>query len=366
MIRQLIFRNTIHRPVRAFVSVAAVAVEVTLVLIIVGLTGGMLEEVGKRIQGVGADIMLQPPSSQIILAFSGAPMTIKIRDKVETMKYVQAVAPVLTQFNSSGGIDLIWGIEPASFRAVSGGFIFHEGRDMVDPDDMLVDDLAAKSKHIQVGQTFRLFEHDFHVVGIFEHGKGARIFVNLQTLQDLSGARDKASLFLIKCTREDHTPAVMEQIRNVFQGYEVHALKDFMSLMTSTNIPGLDIFINSMISLAVAIGFLVIFLSMYTTVVERTREIGVLKSIGASKSYIVKALLSETSLICVAGIIAGIALSYAVRSFIILKFPTLPIHITPDWILRAAAIAIVGGLIGAAYPAWLATRKDPVEALFYD
>ncbi len=366
MIGQLIFRNAIHRPVRAFVSVAAVAVEVSLVLVIVGLTGGMLEEVGKRIQGVGADIMLQPPSSQIILAFSGAPMPIKIRDRLESMKYVQAVAPVLTQFNSSGGVETIWGIEQASFNAVSGGFVFHEGHDMADPDDMLVDDLAAKSRNIRAGQTYRLFEHDFHVAGVFEHGKGSRIFVSLQTLQDLSGARDKASLFLIKCTREEHTPAVMEQMRSVFQGYEIHSIKDFMSLMTSSNIPGLDIFIAAMITLAVAIGFLVIFLSMYTTVVERTREIGVLKSIGASKAYILNALLSEASLICAAGIIAGIALSYGVRSFLHLKFPTLPIHITSDWILRAAAIAIVGGLIGAAYPAWLATRKDPIEALFYD
>jgi putative ABC transport system permease protein len=366
MIRELILRNAVHRPVRTFVSVVAVAVEVTLVLIIVGLTGGMLEEVGKRIQGVGADIMLQPPSSQIILAFSGAPMTIKIREPLERMKYVQAVAPVLTQFNSSGGVETIWGIEPATFRDVSGGFVFHEGHDMADPDDMLMDDLAAKSRHLSAGQTYRIFEHDFHVVGIFEHGKGSRIFVNLQTLQDLSGARDKASLFLIKCTRTDHTPAVMEQMRTVFQGYEIHAIKDFMSLMTSANIPGLDAFIDAMITLAVGIGFLVIFLSMYTTVIERTREIGVLKSIGASKGYIVNALLSEASLICAAGIIFGVALSYGVRSFIIYKFPTLPIHITLDWIFRAAGIAIIGGLIGAAYPAWLATRKDPVEALFYD
>jgi putative ABC transport system permease protein len=366
MIRQLIFRNAIHRPVRAFVSVAAVAVEITLVLVIVGLSSGLLEEVGKRIQGVGADIMLQPPSSQIILAFSGAPMTIKIGDKVSTMKYVLAVAPVLTQFNSTGGIDIVYGIDPASFRAVSGGFVFLEGHDMVDPDDILVDDLAAKSKHLQVGQTFTLFDHDFHVAGIVEHGKGARIFVPLPTLQNLSGARDKASLFFIKCTRPEHTAAVMEQMRSVFPGYEIRGLKDFLSQMTSANIPGLDVFITTMISLAVAIGFLVIFLSMYTTVVERTREIGVLKSIGASKGYIVKALLSEASLICAVGIVVGIFLSYSVRSFLILKFPTLAIHISPDWILRAAAIAIVGGLIGAAYPAWLATSKDPVEALFYD
>ena len=136
--------------------------------------------------------------------------------------------------------------------------------------------------------------------------------------------------------------------------------------MTSTSLPGLDAFVNSMIALAVSIGFLVIFLSMYTTVIERTREIGVLKSLGASKSYIVKALLSEASLICAAGIVAGIVLSYVVRGIMLSVFPTLPIHLTADWMLRAAAIAISGGLLGAAYPAWLATRKDPVEALFFD
>ena len=163
---------------------------------------------------------------------------------------------------------------------------------MEGPDDMLVDDWAAKAKNIQAGQTYRLLDHDFHVAGIVEHGKGARLFVPLQTLQELSGARDKASLFFIKCTRPEHTPAVMEEIRAVFTNYEIRPLADFRSLMTSANVPGLNAFVTSMIVLAVAIGFLVIFLSMYTTVVERTREIGVLKSLGASKGYIVKALLT--------------------------------------------------------------------------
>lgn len=366
MIGQLIIRNTVHRPVRAFVSVLAVAVEVTLVLIIVGLTGGMLQEVARRIEGVGADIMVQPPAASIMLAFNGAPMPIKIRDKLETLKYVQSVAPVLLQFNSTGGIDVIYGIDPASFRAVSGGFVFHEGHDMEGPDDLLVDDWAAKAKNIKAGQTYRLMDHDFRVAGIVEHGKGARLFVQLQTLQDLTGARDKASLFFMKCTRPEHTAAVMQDIRGFLPNYEIRPLKDFLSLMTSANIPGLDAFVTSMIALAVAIGFLVIFLSMYTTVIERTREIGVLKSLGASKGYIAKALLSEASLVCGTGILVGIALSYATRAFLLYRFPTLAIHLTVDWMLRAAAIAIFGGLIGAAYPAWLATRKDPVESLFYD
>jgi putative ABC transport system permease protein len=273
---------------------------------------------------------------------------------------------VLLQFSSSGGVDVIYGIDPESFRAVSGGFVFHQGHDMTGPDDILVDDWAAKAKHAKVREKLRVLDHDFNVAGIVEHGKGARLFVQLATLQELSGARDKASIFFIKCTRPEHTQAVMDQMRELFPRYEIRPLKDFLSLMTSTNLPGLDTFVTSMIALAVAIGFLVIFLSMYTTVIERTREIGVLKSLGASKGYIVKALLSETSLICGVGIVVGIGMSYAARAAFLAAFPTLSILITAGWILRAAAIAIGGGLLGASYPAWLASRKDPIEALAYE
>jgi putative ABC transport system permease protein len=366
VIGRVVLANILHRPLRTLVSVLAVSVEVALVVIIVGLTSGMIQETAKRIEGVGADIMLQPPSASIFLAFNGAPMPIRIGDRLRQLRYVQSVAPVLLQFSSSGGIDIVYGIDPESFRAVSGGFVFLQGHDMEGPDDLLVDDWAARAKDIKIGETFRMLEHDFHVTGIVEHGKGARLFVPLATLQELSGARDKASIFFLKCTRPDHTATVMGQMKTILAGYEIRPLKDFLSLMTSTSLPGLDTFVRSMIALAVAIGFLVIFLSMYSSVVERTRDIGVLKSLGASKAYIVRALLSEIAIVCATGVILGIGLSYAARAFFLSAFPTLSILITADWVLRAALIAAGGGLLGALYPAWLAGRKDVVEALAYE
>jgi len=367
MIGQLIVRNALHRPVRTLLTVIGVSIEVTLVIIVVGLTSGLVQETAKRIEGIGADIMLQPPSASVLMAFSGAPMPIRIREKLEEMEYVKAVAPVLLQFNSSGGLDIIYGIEPESFRGVSGGFVLHQGTDdLAKPDDILVDDWYAKAKQVKVGQPLRLLEHTFHVIGIVEHGKGARLFVPIQTLQELSGAHDKASVFFVKCTGTEHTAEVMEETRKLFPRHEIRPLKDFLSLMASSSLPGLDTFVHSMIVLAVTIGFLVIFLSMYTTIVERTHEIGVLKSIGASQGYIVKAILSESTLICGAGIVLGIGMSYAMRKAFLAAFPTLTILITAGWVLRAAAIAIGGGLLGASYPAWLASRKDPVEALAYE
>jgi putative ABC transport system permease protein len=366
MIGYLITQNVLHRPLRTLITVIAVAVEVTLVIIVVGLTSGLLLDAAKRTEGVGADVMVQPPSASMFMAFSGAPMPMAIGDKIAQLEFVQGVAPVLTQFNSVNGLDLVFGIEPESFKAVSGGFVFHAGHDLQDANDILVDDIYAQSKHVSVGKPLHILEHDWHVVGIVEHGKGARLFVMRSTLQELSGAHDKASVFFVKSDRTDHTPAVADEIHSLLPNYTIRQLKDFVSLMTSSSLPGLGVFINVMIGIAVAIGFLVIFLSMYTTVIERTREIGVLKSLGASKFYIVEIILSETMLLCLVGAVAGIALSYTARAIFLKLFPALSILMTGRWIAIASAIALAGGLLGAAYPAWVASRKDPVDALAYE
>ncbi|MGA9882851.1 MAG: FtsX-like permease family protein [Candidatus Acidiferrales bacterium] len=366
MIGHMIWRNSLHRPVRTAITVIAVAVEVTLVIIVVGLTSGLLHDYAKRTEGIGADIMVQPPSASIFMAFSGAPMPIAIDDKLRDLNYVQAVAPVLIQFNSVNGLDLVYGIEPNTFRQVSGGFVYYEGHGLTEPNDILVDDVYARAKHVEVGQTLHLLGHDFHVSGIIEHGKGARLFVLMSTLQEMSGATGKASIFFVKCDRADHIPAVMNEIGELLPRYEIRSIKDYMSLMTSTNMPGLGAFIDVMIGIAVCIGFLVIFLSMYTTIIERTREIGVLKSLGASKAYIIQIFLSETALLCFGGALAGVGLSYLMRLIFLRIYPSLTILITFRWILIAAAIALLGGLLGASYPAWLASRRDPVEALAYE
>ena len=156
------------------------------------------------------------------------------------------------------------------------------------------------------------------------------------------------------------------EIHGLLPKYEIRPLKDFVQLMTSSNLPGLKPFINVMIGLAVAIGFLVIFLSMYTTVIERTKEIGVLKSLGASKAYIVEIVMSETALLCAFGAVAGIALSFTAQAILLKLFPALTILMTGKWLAIASAIALVSGLMGAAYPAWMASRKDPVDALAYE
>ncbi len=138
------------------------------------------------------------------------------------------------------------------------------------------------------------------------------------------------------------------------------------TLLTPDKLPAFNIGLHIVIGIAVIIGFLVIFQSMYTAVMERTREIGVLKSLGASKLYITAIVLSETGLLAIIGIILGVGITYLLRSIFFIKFPTVEFAVTPGWVAAAAAIAFAGAMLGAFYPAIKAARKDPIEALSYE
>jgi putative ABC transport system permease protein len=201
-----------------------------------------------------------------------------------------------------------------------------------------------------------------------ENGRGARRFIPIKTMQDLIGAPDKASIFYVKLDEPNNAEAVTAQIKTIpgMRDYSVMSMRELVSQMTPERLPGLSTFINVVVGIAVVIGFIVIFQSMYTAVMERTREIGILKSLGASKFYIVRIILRETLLLAVAGILVGMAVSFIVQPILGQKFPTLPVEITKGWLLRAAIVAVVGAILGAIYPAYKAAQKDPIDALAYE
>ncbi len=282
MVNKLIISNILYRPVRTALSALAVAMEVAMVMLFVGLAHGLVNDSARRQEGVGADVMVQPSGSSFLLAFSQSPMPLKMGDRLEQVPHVLAVAPTLILFNT-GALSMVYGIDVDSFNRVSGGFAYHHGGPFAKPNDLLVDDLYAKSNHIKVGQTVTLLNHQFNVCGIVEHGKGARLFIPLQTAEDLLQVQDKATIFWVKCTEPAYTNAVVDAIRQLLPKYNITAVKEWMSLMTSNNLPGLNVFTTVIIIIAVGIGFLVIFLSMYTTITERTREIGIVfSSVGLS------------------------------------------------------------------------------------
>lgn len=367
MMNKMIVGNLVHRPVRSLISIVAVALEVTLILLIVGLSLGMISDSRQRQAGIGADVVVMPPGSSYIVGLTGAPMPIKIGSVLARLPHVIAVAPVITQVSTNGTLEVIAGIDLGSYEAL-GPFHYLEGGPFQGPDDVLIDDILAKAKHIKVGDKMEILSHEFRVAGIVAPGKGARKFLEIEVLQDLNGSKDKASIFYLKLDDPGSAEAVVNEIKQVpgMQRYVASSMNYYLSMLTPNHYPGLGTFLNVVIAISVTIGFIVIFQAMYTAVMERTREIGILKSMGASKLYIVNGILRETGMLAIGGILLGIVISLVARSGMAHKIPTLRVVVTGWWILRTTVIAIIGAILGALYPAYRAAQKDPIEALAYE
>jgi putative ABC transport system permease protein len=316
------------------------------------------------------DMIVHPGAATAIMMTSSASADVRIARVLEALPHVQVVAPVNIKFSVGGSSPQnIYGIDFNSYNALR-PFVFLSGGPFRQPFDLIVDDLQAQSgKGLKVGDTVKELNHTFTVCGIVEHGKGARQYIPLATMDEIDNNPGKASAFYVQ-TEDPPTyqAAVRQEILSTdgLQDWSVQTIQEFLSLLTPDHLPGFNIALNVVICIATIIGFLVIFQSMYTAVLERTREIGILKSMGAGRLTIVSVVLRETLLLAIAGTALGVVSTYVLRDLLHARFPTLSFQITPHWVWNAIAIALGGALLGALYPALKAARKDPIDALAYE
>jgi putative ABC transport system permease protein len=330
---------------------------------------GILNGSRQQTTGAGWDIMVHPGASTALMNTSAAAADVRVADVLRKLPHVAVAAPANVKLTAGSSIENIYGIDFASYNALR-PFVFLSGGPFQGPFDMIIDDLqAASGKGLHVGDTVKTLNHNFRVCGIVEHGKGSRKFISLDTMDQLDGNPGKAAEFFL---RTEDQPQYQEAVRKEIlstpgmEDWSVQTIQEFLSTLTPERMPGFNIALRVVIGIAVIIGFLVIFQSMYTAVMERTREIGILKSMGAGRGDIISVVLRETGLLAVVGVILGVAATYLLRTLLHARFPTLSFQITPKWVLSAVLIALVGALFGALYPAFKAARKDPIDALSYE
>ena len=348
---------------RTLLSAVAIGLQVTLILTLVGVSDGMLGDVAKQREGTGADIVVRPPDSSVINFSSGGKVPEGIVDLVRQQPHVALATGSLMQ--NVGPLDSVSGIHLDEFIKLSGGFTYLEGGPFKGADDVIIDDVEARSQHAHVGSTINN-GRDWHVTGIVESGKMSRVFADLKTLQDLYPPGGMINVVWVKVDKRENIAGVKAQLEGLLKSYQVYSMEDMVSLLSADNIPILKKFTYVIIGVAVIGGFLVVSLSMYMAVLERTREIGILKALGASPGYVMNMLLRETILLAIAGALAGIAMSYGTRFLMNTFVPTMPTVIAHHFWPWAALIAITGSLIGALYPGYKAAKQDAIEALSYD
>jgi putative ABC transport system permease protein len=360
---QMFWGNIAARPLRCALSVIAIAIQVILVLMIVGLTSGVISDWGKRVEGVGADILVQPPNASVFVVFSSAVMPESLGDQIGALPGVDEVAPTVI-LTEPKNLMMIYGIDYKRFNGLSRGFLFRSGRALQAPDEVLADDIIAQSKHLKAGDHITLLNHSFTVVGIVAHGKGARFFLDLKQAQELLGVQNRVSVFYVRSKGD--TEGTRAEILKLSPKNRVLSMSEYVSLMSSSNLPELKPFVRTMVGLGIVISFLVVLLNMHTMVMERTREVGILKALGFSKLDVVQMLLGETLVLTLLGAGLGIVLTFVTQAVLKQTNPGLMILIAPRWIFSSIALALVGAAAGVAYPALRAASYDPVVALAYE
>jgi putative ABC transport system permease protein len=365
---KLVLANLLHRPVRSLISVLAVAIEVVMILSIVAIFMGMLNDQKQRTNGIGADLVVSPSNASFMNGVSGAPMSAKLAEAFRTMPHVVAAAPVISNFSMTSRVEILYGIDYPSYNALK-PFTWVAGGPFQGPYDVIIDDIQARTDggH-HVGDMLTILKHQFRICGIVENGKGGRKLIPLTTMGELTGSDGKASVIYLKMDNNASEKLIQQEIAATrgLEGYRVQPMEEIISLFTPSKFPGFDLALNVVIGIAVVVGFLVIFQTMYTAVLERTREIGILKSMGASKATIVSVVLREVTLLSVCGVAVGIVATFGVRLLLNVRFPAFSFELTWLWMLRGAGIAFLGSLLGALYPAWMAARRDAIDALAYE
>jgi putative ABC transport system permease protein len=364
LVNKLVFENLKHRPIRTLLTVLAIGLQVTLVLTVVGLSRGMLEASAARTRGVGADIMIRPPGTSI-LGLSSAPMSEGMIQFAEKQPHVTMAQGVV--IHGISGLESITGIDIDRFNRMSGGLDYLSGGPFRGPDDILIDENYAHQTKLKVGDTVELANHKWTVRGVVGSGKLGKIFVQKSVLQDVTSNTGKISMVYVKVDDPAHIPAVIKDLRSKLENYPIYSMQEFLSYITPANVPGVAPFLTVLIGLAVIFGFLVVFLAMYTAVLERTREIGILKALGATPAYVLGMLIRETMVLALIGSIIGILLAFVARWIILSIVPSsLTVVIVPDWWPWAVLISIAGAVLGASYPGAKAARQDTIEALAYE
>src|SRR5947209_1193929 len=171
--------NVMHRKTRTAVSVLAVAVEVAMVMLLVGMANGTLGDIAERLQNVGADVLFQPPDASLILGATSAVMPVKYADLIKEVDGVTEATPVLNWLvakikGESRAVNL-WAIDYPTYARISGGFDLVEGRPLSQPYDLVMDTVLADATAMRVGDMLPMLNHEFRLAGITRAGAGPEL-----------------------------------------------------------------------------------------------------------------------------------------------------------------------------------------------
>lgn len=392
--------NILHHKLRSAICACAVGVGIAMLVVQLSLSHGMLHEVSDRMQSVDAELIVLPKHANVIFQggaiFSDGYVQHLEAATFDGRKLVTHAIPVfLETIRLSGQQQRVFGIDPEDIavflgprklvdgRLFEGALEFKRrlaelrgGRRRYDPEqvtdamlasacELVIDSRLARAGGYAVGDRTTLFGREFTIVGIVEAGVAGRVFAPIQSLRHiLNGGVPWSSMFFVKLA----DPALAEIAADILAektGAKVE-LKSRYGQILKESFTQVYLYLNAASATALVVCFLFVMMTMHTLVLERTREIGILKSLGASRRLLLTNTVLEAVVLCLAGTGVGVVLSFLAKWLIEALLPLNTVSIEWQWLGLAGLVGVVGGAISALYPGYRASTLDPATALSYE
>ena len=360
-------RNLWRRRTRTALTTLGVGVGIAAIVALGGITQGMIEILTGMMTGSQAELMaIEADVSD--MGYSSIDQRVGAR--IAALPDVEAVSGVVITVASTGEMPLliIFGYHPREFAIRH--FRIVEGQPLTARRQVIIGRQAAETLGLDVGDTLRLLESTFRVAGIYETGVGLEdsgVVIGLREAQALAGKPHQVMWYLVKLRDPERVESVQDYLDAHFPEIDISLTSEIVEIMPDMRT--MEEMIEQISFLAMFIGAVGMLNTMLMSVLERTREIGVLRALGWRRRQVVGMILQEALALGAVGGVCGITLGLGL-TWGITQIPgiggMLKASYSPELFAQALAVALVTGALGGLYPAWRATRMRPVEALRYE
>jgi ABC-type antimicrobial peptide transport system permease subunit len=360
----MIVRSLVRRRTRSLLTVLGIGIAVAAVVALSGMAEGFGEQFNS-IGRVGQIDLMAAEAGISDMQFSA--IDERVVKRIAALPEVKSVAGVVFGITSAEEIPFLFvqGYQPNTDAIEH--FTIVDGGPLTGTRQALVGRAAAETLGVTVGDSVNIVGSRFRVAGIFETGvalEDGGMVISLREAQALFGRPRKVGFLGIALRDPRQVDSVLAELEENFPEISVSKTSEFADSLP--DFQAMDAMIGAISFLAVLVGGIGMMNTVFMSVFERTREIGVLRALGWRKGRVLLMVMKESLVLSALGGVVGILLGMGLGS----SFPLLLAMLVPlypaELLVRALLLALVLGSIAGLYPAWWASRLDPLEALRYE